>query len=105
MLQAYYITSATELARMVGSQRAPILHHFSETTAGAPTIRCFNQKDRFYEKLLNLVNDYSRVSFHNTATMEWLSLRINFLFNVAFLVVLVILVSLPRSAIQPSKFL
>ncbi|KAJ8439179.1 hypothetical protein Cgig2_027105 [Carnegiea gigantea] len=102
MYQAYYITSARELARMVGSQKAPILHHFSETTAGAPTIRCFNQKDRFYKKLLNLVNDYSRVSFHNTATMEWLSLRINFLFNVAFLVVLVILVSLPRSAIEPS---
>ncbi|KAL6193024.1 hypothetical protein ACLB2K_034109 [Fragaria x ananassa] len=53
-------------------------------------------------KIMNLIDDYSRVAFHNYATMEWLSVRINFLFNVAFFLVLVILVSLPRSAIDPS---
>lgn len=100
--QAYYITTARELARMVGIQKSPILHHFSESMLGTSTIRCFNQKERFYGKVLSLVNDYSRVSFHNTATMEWLSVRINFLFNLAFFIVLVILVRLPRSAIDPS---
>ncbi|XP_021854515.1 putative ABC transporter C family member 15 [Spinacia oleracea] len=100
--QAYYITTARELARMVGIRKAPILHHFSESMVGSPTIRCFNQEGRFYEKILSLVNDYSRVTFHNIAAMEWLSVRINFLFNVVFFVVLVILVMLPRSAIDPS---
>lgn len=104
-MQAYYITTARELARMVGIRKAPILHHFSESMVGSSTIRCFNQEGRFYDKILNLVNDYSRVTFHNIAAMEWLSVRINFLFNLVFFIVLVILVMLPRSAIDPSKFL
>ncbi|KAL9225575.1 hypothetical protein vseg_001480 [Gypsophila vaccaria] len=100
--QAYYITTARELARMVGTRKAPILHHFSESMTGCSTIRCFNQEDRFHTKIMNLVNAYSRVTYHNLAAMEWLSLRINFLFNLAFFVVLIILVWLPRSAIDPS---
>ncbi|KAK9934459.1 hypothetical protein M0R45_021603 [Rubus argutus] len=100
--QAYYITTARELARMVGIRKAPILHHFSESITGAATIRCFNQENRFLMKIMNLTDDYSRVAFHNYATMEWLSVRINFLFNLVFFLVLIILVSLPRSAIDPS---
>ncbi|CAL5421185.1 unnamed protein product [Camellia sinensis] len=56
----------------------------------------------FLRKNLGLVDDYSRIAFHNSATMEWLCVRINFLFNVVFFLVLVILVNLPRSAIEPS---
>ncbi|GAB4840563.1 hypothetical protein Ancab_021333 [Ancistrocladus abbreviatus] len=100
--QAYYITTARELARMVGIQKAPILHHFSESITGVATIRCFTQECRFFVKILSLVDDYSRIAFHNSATMEWLSVRINFLFNLVFFIVLVILVTLPRSAIDPS---
>lgn len=100
--QCYYITSARELARMAGTRRAPILHHVSESLSGAATIRCFNQEDNFLNKTLKLIDDYSRVAFHNSATMEWLCVRINTLFNFAFFLVLVILVSLPRSTIDPS---
>ncbi|KAK8605473.1 hypothetical protein V6N13_102251 [Hibiscus sabdariffa] len=70
--------------------------------ARAATIRCFSQEDRFMEKNLSLIDDYSRVAFHNSGTMEWLCVRINFLFNFVFFLVLIILVSLPRSAIDPS---
>ncbi|KAG5015266.1 hypothetical protein JHK82_020962 [Glycine max] len=100
--QAYYITTARELARMVGIRKAPILHHFSESIAGAATIRCFNQEKLFMTKIKALIDDYSRVAFHNFGTMEWLSVRINFLFNLVFYFVLVILVTLPRSTIDPS---
>ncbi|EXB82409.1 ABC transporter C family member 3 [Morus notabilis] len=100
--QAYYITTARELARMVGIRKSPVLHHFSESIAGAATIRCFKQEDRFLMKALSLIDDYSRVAFHNSATMEWLSVRINFLFNLVFFLVLIILVTLPKSAIDPS---
>ncbi|XP_062157642.1 putative ABC transporter C family member 15 [Alnus glutinosa] len=100
--QAYYITTARELARMVGIHKAPILHHFSESVSGAATIHCFNQEDRFLTKILSLIDDYSRVAFYNSATMEWLCVRINFLFNLVFFLVLIILVGLPRSAVNPS---
>ncbi|KAJ4960029.1 hypothetical protein NE237_019939 [Protea cynaroides] len=100
--QAYYITTARELARMVATRNSPILHHFSESIAGAETIRCFKQQDRFLAKNLSLIDDYSRVAFHNSATMEWLCVRINFLFNLLFFLLLLILVILPRAAIDPS---
>ncbi|CAN4123940.1 unnamed protein product [Withania somnifera] len=100
--QAYYITTARELARMIGIQKAPILHHLSESLTGVATIRCFNQEDRFLNKNLNLIDNYSRVVFHNCATMEWLCVRINFLFNLIFFFLLVILAHLPREAIDPS---
>nr|XP_023872873.1 putative ABC transporter C family member 15 [Quercus suber]POE85287.1 abc transporter c family member 3 [Quercus suber] len=100
--QDYYITTARELARMVGIRKAPILHHFTESVSGAATIHCFNQEERFVTRILSLIDDYSRVTFHNSATMEWLCVRINFLFNLVFFLVLIILVSLPRSAVDPS---
>uniref|UniRef100_A0ACD5X845 Uncharacterized protein n=1 Tax=Avena sativa TaxID=4498 RepID=A0ACD5X845_AVESA len=100
--QSYYISSARELARMVGIRKAPVLHHFSETISGAATIRCFHQGEKFFTKSLALIDDYTRITFHNSATVEWLCIRINFLFNLVFFVMLVILVSLPRDAIDPS---
>ncbi|XVE48430.1 hypothetical protein DITRI_Ditri01bG0001900 [Diplodiscus trichospermus] len=100
--QAYYITTARELGRMVGIQKAPLLHHFSETIAGASTIRCFDQEDRFFTTTLNLMDDFSCIVFHSSATMEWLCVRINCLFNFGFFIVLVFLVSLPTSAVNPS---
>ena len=39
-LQDYYITTARELARMVGIRKAPFLHHFSESVSGAATFHC-----------------------------------------------------------------
>ncbi|KAG6512912.1 hypothetical protein ZIOFF_031051 [Zingiber officinale] len=98
----YYISSARELARMVGIRKAPILHHFSESLSGAATIRCFNQEGRFSKKNLALIDDYSRITFHNYGTMEWLSVRVNFLFNLVFFAVITILVSMPRDSIDPS---
>ncbi|KAF5778223.1 putative ABC-type xenobiotic transporter [Helianthus annuus] len=100
--QAYYITTARELARMIGIQKSPIQHHFSESISGASTIRCFNQEIRFLSKCFRVIDDYSRVTFHNTATMEWLCVRINFLFNLVFFILLVVLVHLPRASIDPS---
>ncbi|WRX15414.1 ABC transporter-like [Theobroma cacao] len=100
--QAYYITTARELARMVGVQKAPVLHHFSETIAGAATIRCFDQEEQFFTRILNLIDDFSCIAFHNSATIEWLCVRVNFLFNIGFFLVLVFLVSLPTLAVNPS---
>ncbi|KAL0539094.1 hypothetical protein IC582_023272 [Cucumis melo] len=101
--QGYYISSARELARMIEIQKAPILPHFSETVVGATIIRCFDQEDRFLKKIMNLVDDYPRVVFHNSTSMEWLCLRINFLFDVVFFLAHIILVTLPRTAIDQSK--
>ncbi|KAM2334134.1 hypothetical protein ACFXTH_011721 [Malus domestica] len=99
----YCISTARELSRMVAIQKAPILYQFSESITGAATIRCFNQEqDRFMKKVRSVIDDFSGVAFHNYATTKWLSVRMNFLFNLAFFIVLIILGTLPASAIYPS---
>ncbi|XP_016472773.2 putative ABC transporter C family member 15 isoform X1 [Nicotiana tabacum] len=100
--QQYYIPTARELARLSGVQRAPILHHFAESLAGAATIRAFNQKDRFALANLCLIDGHSRPWFHNVSAMEWLSFRLNQLSNFVFAFSLVLLVTLPEGIINPS---
>ncbi|ERN06796.1 putative ABC transporter C family member 15 [Amborella trichopoda] len=100
--QVYYISTARELARNVGSRRAPILHHLSETISGVTTIRCFGQEHRFLTTNFRLIDNYSRLAFHNSAAMEWLCLRINFLFNMAFFCLLLVILRLPTNVIHTS---
>ncbi|KAL5574198.1 hypothetical protein UlMin_023795 [Ulmus minor] len=100
--QRYYIPTACELARLEGIQRSPILHHFAESLAGAPTIRAFQQQIRFIDSNLLLIDHHSRPWFHNVAAMEWLSYRLNLLSNFVFAFSLVVLVTLPEGIINPS---
>ncbi|KAA8520388.1 hypothetical protein F0562_014644 [Nyssa sinensis] len=100
--QQYYIPTARELARLAGIERAPILHHFAESLAGAATIRAFDQKGRFFAANLCLIDNHSRPWFHNVSAMEWLSFRLNQLSNFVFAFSLVLLVTLPEGIINPS---
>ncbi|KAI3900401.1 hypothetical protein MKW92_028247 [Papaver armeniacum] len=100
--QQYYTPTARELARLSGIQKAPILHHFSESLAGVATIRAYNQENRFMEMNLRLIDNQSRPWFHNEAAIEWLSFRLNILSNLVFSFSLVILVSLPDGILNPS---
>ncbi|CAI0400520.1 unnamed protein product [Linum tenue] len=100
--QQYYTPTARELARLSGIQLTPILHHFSESLAGAATIRAFGHGERFITGNLGLVDNYSRPWFHNVSAMEWLSFRLNVLSNFVFAFSLVLLVTLPEGIINPS---
>ncbi|MCL7051973.1 hypothetical protein MKW94_002834, partial [Papaver nudicaule] len=100
--QQYYTPTARELARLSGIQRAPYLHHFAESLAGAATIRAYDQEDRFMQTNLGLVDNESRPWFHNVSAMEWLSFRLSILSNLVFASSLVVLVSLPDGVINPS---
>lgn len=104
MFQRYYTPTARELARIAQIQIAPILHHFSESLAGAASIRAFDQEGRFAYTNLVLVDGFSRPWFHNVSAMEWLSFRLNLLSNFVFAFTLVLLVSLPEGIIDPSKY-
>ncbi|CAJ2664896.1 unnamed protein product [Trifolium pratense] len=100
--QRYYNPTARELARLAQIQITPILHHFSESLAGAASIRAFDQERRFMSTNLVLLDGFSRPWFHNVSAMEWLSFRLNLLSNFVFAFSLVLLVSLPEGFINPS---
>lgn len=104
LFQRYYTPTARELARLAQIQITPILHHFSESLAGAASIRAFDQEDRFTRTNLVLVDGFSKPWFHNVSAMEWLSFRLNLLSNFVFAFSLVLLVSLPEGFINPSKY-
>ncbi|XP_019082507.1 PREDICTED: ABC transporter C family member 9-like [Camelina sativa] len=100
--QRYYTPTARELSRMSGVERAPILHHFAESLAGATTIRAFDKRERFIRSNLILIDSHSRPWFHVASAMEWLSFRLNLLSHFVFAFSLVLLVTLPEGVINPS---
>ncbi|GLJ46577.1 hypothetical protein SUGI_0981600 [Cryptomeria japonica] len=100
--QRYYIETARELARLVGVQKAPIINHFAESISGASTIRAFDQEGHFINTNLTLLDDYSRVRFHSSASQEWLGLRMNLLSNFIFSSCLLFLLNFPKGAVDPS---
>ncbi|KAJ7560925.1 hypothetical protein O6H91_03G006500 [Diphasiastrum complanatum] len=98
----YYIKTARELSRLLGIHKAPIIHHFAESIAGVATIRGFDQEQRFMQTNLTLIDSYARPAFYSAAAMQWLSLRLELLTNFVFACSMVIIISLPRGATDPS---
>ncbi|KAG4112036.1 hypothetical protein ERO13_D13G138200v2 [Gossypium hirsutum] len=100
--QQYYISSARELARLVGVSKAPVIQHFAETLLGVTTIRCFDQESRFQETNLTLNDSYSRPKFHVSCAKEWLCFRLDMLSSITFAFGLFILISVPKGVINPA---
>jgi ABC-type multidrug transport system fused ATPase/permease subunit len=101
-MQRYHVSSARELARLVGVHKSPILQHFGETITGASTIRGFNKQHQFMKRNLELIDHYSRPLLHSFAAMEWLCFRLDFLTNCVFTISLLFIISLPEGAIDAS---
>ncbi|KAL3531179.1 hypothetical protein ACH5RR_010501 [Cinchona calisaya] len=101
-MQKYYMASSRELVRIVSIQKSPIIQLFSESIAGAATIRGFGQGKRFMKRNLHLLDCYSRPSFCNLAAIEWLCLRMELLSTFVFAFCMVLLVSFPHGSIDPS---
>lgn len=103
-MQRYYMTSAREVARVMGIEKSPILNHYGESIAGAATIRGFGQTQRFLETNIQLFDNYARPAFLQFALIEWLIFRMELLCSIAFSFCLVIVLTLPDNALDPSKF-
>lgn len=98
------MASSRELVRIVSIQKSPIINLFGESIAGAATIRGFGQEKRFMKRNLYLLDCFSRPFFCSIAAIEWLCLRMELISTFVFAFCLVLLVSFPRKAIDPSKF-
>ncbi|KAL6874374.1 hypothetical protein ACP4OV_013394 [Aristida adscensionis] len=102
LCQRYQMPTPRELSRLYQIQRAPILHHFAESLSGASCIRAYDQKNRFRNVNLGLVDNHSRPWFHNLSSMEWLGFRLNMLSNLVFSFSMALLLSVPEGLLNPS---
>lgn len=101
-MQKYYMASSRELVRIVSIQKSPVIHLFGESIAGAATIRGFGQEKRFMKRNLYLLDCFARPFFCSLAAIEWLCLRMELLSTFVFAFCMVLLVSFPHGAIDPT---
>ncbi|XP_073138479.1 ABC transporter C family member 5 [Henckelia pumila] len=101
-MQKYYMASSRELVRIVSIQKSPVIHLFTESIAGAATIRGFGQEKRFMKRNLYLLDCFTRPFFCSLAAIEWLCLRMEMLSTFVFAFCMVLLVSFPHGSIDPS---
>ncbi|KAL6185609.1 hypothetical protein ACLB2K_041739 [Fragaria x ananassa] len=99
--QQYYISSARELARLVGVCKAPVIQHFAETISGSTTIRSFDQESRFRDTNMKLMDGYGRPKFYTAGAVEWLCFRLDVLSSITFAFCLLFLISVPEGVIDP----
>lgn len=78
-VQEYYLSSSRELKRLSSVTRSPIYAQFSETLAGASTIRAFKQNIRFIEANEMLIDANNQVVFASKTSNRWLAVRLEFL--------------------------
>ncbi|KAJ4956407.1 hypothetical protein NE237_013190 [Protea cynaroides] len=78
-LQRYYFASAKELMRINGTTKSSVANHLAESSAGAMTIRAFENEERFFAKNLYAIDRNASPFFHNFAANEWLIQRLELL--------------------------
>ncbi|KAL0348666.1 UNVERIFIED_CONTAM: ABC transporter C family member 4 [Sesamum angustifolium] len=99
--QGYYIASARELTRLDQITKAPIIHNFSETISGVMTIRSFRKQDKFFHGNIDRVDTNLRMSFHNSASNEWLGFRLEMIGSFVLCIATVFLILLPSTIVKP----
>ena len=85
-IQKFYVATSRQLKRLESTTRSPIYSHFSETIAGASSIRAYQMTDRFVGECCRRVDANHRIHFANINAVRWLSVRLEFLgYSIVFL--------------------
>lgn len=81
LVQRFYVPTSRQLQRIESTNRSPIFNHFSETIAGASTIRAYGQQQRFIETSVERVDKNILFYFARIASNRWLGTRLEFVGN------------------------
>ncbi|XP_043708769.1 ABC transporter C family member 14 isoform X2 [Telopea speciosissima] len=100
--RSYYLATSREVTRLDSITKAPVIHHFSESIAGAMTVRCFRKQGRFIQENIDRVNANLRMDFHNNGSNEWLGFRLELIGSIILCISAIFMVFLPSSIIQPA---
>ncbi|KAL3268300.1 hypothetical protein HHI36_007418 [Cryptolaemus montrouzieri] len=81
LIQKFYIETSRQLKRLEAISRSPIYSYFSESVAGAPSIRAFNAEARFTSEFESKCDFNNSCFYLSTISNRWMSLRLEMLGN------------------------
>lgn len=98
--QRTYIATSRQLKRLESSTRSPIYDHFSETVAGAASIRAYKVQENFISGSNERVDTHSGCFYASFTAARWLSVRMEFFgYSIVFLSALFAVLS--RGTLSP----
>ena len=101
--QRYYISTAKELMRINGTTKSLVANHLAESVAGAVIIRAFEEEERFFNKILELIDVNASPFFHSFAANEWLIQRLETLAAIVLSSAAFCMVLLPPETFRSGK--
>ncbi len=76
--QGFYRSSSREFKRLDALARSPLYAHFSETLTGLPTIRAYQEQDRFITGNEMRLDQNNQALYLQLQAQRWLNLRLDF---------------------------
>lgn len=75
--QRYYRKTAIQIRRLLSVARAPVYSHFSETLAGASSIRAYECPEEFVRRMRDRLDDQVVCMLGNRWLQSWFNLRLS----------------------------
>merc|ERR1719183_677049 len=101
LTEMYFTPTARELQRLEAVSRSPMVSHFTESVAGAMTIRAFEMSSQFEDRALQYLDVNLRPVQLGQESRRWLDQRLEVL-NVLVQVFTALFCPLARDSISPS---
>ncbi|XP_056008623.1 multidrug resistance-associated protein 1-like isoform X2 [Ostrea edulis] len=67
LIMKFHVPSATQLGRIISTNRSPIYSYFNETLAGASVIRAFGEENQFMDEMQRRVDAFQQVDWADIA--------------------------------------
>ncbi|GFN81567.1 canalicular multispecific organic anion transporter 1 [Plakobranchus ocellatus] len=85
LVQKFYVPSSRQLRRNESTTRSPVYSHFSETIAGASSIRAYGVLDRFALESQQRVDVNNAFFYAFSSVSRWIRIRLELLGNLIVL--------------------